>query len=151
VESELWPSLNGTAEISRSRTSLYGRGNGAWSKLYDAKISSYFELDIWGKNRAALKAAIGRLKSKEIERYATQLSLAHSIVQAYINLDQLYIELAIQQEMLETYKSLLELTRQRYFADLDSLVSVKQALAAIPATRAEIASLRESLELTRNQ
>nr|WP_232540408.1 efflux transporter outer membrane subunit [Pseudomonas aeruginosa] len=151
VESELWPSLNGTAEFSRSRTSLYGRGNGAWSKLYDAKISSYFELDIWGKNRAALKAAIGRLKSKEIERYATQLSLAHSIVQAYINLDQLYSELAIQQEMLETYKSLLELTRQRYFADLDSLVSVKQALAAIPATRAEIASLRESLELTRNQ
>ncbi|MBN0091533.1 TolC family protein, partial [Pseudomonas aeruginosa] len=113
------------------------RGNGAWSKLYDAKISSYFELDIWGKNRAALKAAIGRLKSKEIERYATQLSLAHSIVQAYINLDQLYSELAIQQEMLETYKSLLELTRQRYFADLDSLVSVKQALAAITATRAE--------------
>ncbi|MFV9534598.1 TolC family protein [Pseudomonas aeruginosa] len=97
-----------------------------------------------GKNRAALKAAIGRLKSKEIERYATQLSLAHSIVQAYINLDQLYSELAIQQEMLETYKSLLELTRQRYFADLDSLVSVSKLLAAIPATRAEIASLRVS-------
>lgn len=151
----LWPDVTGSVSSSRGRTPRYSTypppAAGVWSRLNEAKISGSYELDFWGKNHAAVEAALGRAKASEVERYAARLTLASSIVQAYINLYQYQDELDIRRRLLKTEEDVLDLTHRRVVAELDSQIDVKQAQAAIPANRAQIAAVEESLELTRNQ
>lgn len=80
---------------------------GTWQTVNQGTLNVGYELDFWGKNRSAVEAALGRLKAMEVDRYATQLMLSSAIVQAYIELEQGYEQLAIEQKMLKQQEEIL--------------------------------------------
>ncbi|WP_198008317.1 MULTISPECIES: efflux transporter outer membrane subunit [Brenneria] len=155
AQAQLLPHMDANVASTRQRYSENGTTPavmaGTWQTVNQGTLNVGYELDFWGKNRAAVEAALGRSKAMEVDRYATQLMLSSAIVQAYIELQQGNEQLAIERQMLKQQEQVLSLTQQRFTAELDSQIDIKQAQAAIPATRARIAALGESMELSRNR
>ena len=155
ARAQLMPHADANLSSTRQRFSENGTTPhpvaGTWQTVNQGTLNVGYELDFWGKNRAAVEAALGRLKAMEVERYATQLILSSAIVQAYIELQQGHELLAIEQKMLRQQEEILSLTHRRFEAELDSKIDIKQAQASIPATRARIAAVGESMELSRNK
>lgn len=155
AQSQLLPRIDANLASSRQRYSENGSTPaviaGTWQTVNQGTLNVGYELDFWGKNLAAVEAALGRRKALEIEQYATQLLLSSMIVQAAIDLQQAYDQVATEQKMLQQQEQILSLTQKRFAAELDSQIDLKQAEAAIPATRGRIAALEESIELCRNR
>lgn len=155
AQAQLMPHVDANLASTRERFSEHGitppPAAGTWQTVNQGTLNVGYELDFWGKNRAAVEAALGRRKAMEVDRYATELMLSSAIVQAYIELQQGFEQLAIEQKMLRQQEQILSLTRRRFEAELDSQIDIKQAQASIPATRARIAALGESMELSRNK
>lgn len=155
AQAQQLPQLDANIASTRQRYSENGTTPavmaGTWQTVNQDTLNVSYELDFWGKNRAAVEAAVGRTKAMEVDHYATQLMLSSAIVQTYIGLQESYQQLGIEQQMLNHQEKVLALTQQRFSAELDSQIDIKQSQAAIPATRARIAALNESLELSRNK
>lgn len=152
---QLSPQVGGNVSSTHQRFSEHGTTAppvaGTWRNVNQTTLNVGYELDFWGKNRAAVDAALSRRNALEIDRYATQLMLASAIVQAYVELQQSDEQRIIERRILKQQQDVLELTQRRFAADLDSQINIKQAQASIPATRARIAALGEAIELSHNR
>jgi len=151
----LSPQVNGTAASIRARLSENGLTppplGGSTVTLNNLQATLTWELDFWGKNRSAYEAALGAARAAEIDAYATRLALSTSIAQAYVELQRAYLQLDVKRATLKEREQIYGLTRDRNAAGLDSRLEVKQAEAALPATREEIAQIEEHIALTRNE
>ena len=124
---------------------------GSWDWTADLQAAVGYEIDFWGKNQAALDAALQRAQAAEVDRHAAELMLTTSLVRAYLKLDAAYLSRDLAEQTLRQRESTLQLTQRRVAAQLDSRLDMKQAEAALPATRERIAALNEQIALTRNQ
>ncbi|WP_031238432.1 efflux transporter outer membrane subunit [Asticcacaulis sp. AC466] len=53
-------------------------------------LDANYNIDLWGKSRAALKGAIGQAKASEVEREVVRQNLAVAVANAYVELNRLY-------------------------------------------------------------
>ncbi|KIC79552.1 fusaric acid resistance protein [Pseudomonas sp. C5pp] len=154
-ESRLLPQVDGSLSVVRQRYSENGTASavvaGTWQNIGQSTLNGSYELDFWGKNQAAVEAAIGRSKAAEVDQFSARLVLSSGIAQAYIALQETYDQLAIERQMLQQMESIHSLTQQRFVAELDSQIDIKQSEAGITASRARILALKEALELGRNR
>ncbi|RUQ35025.1 MAG: efflux transporter outer membrane subunit [Candidatus Competibacteraceae bacterium] len=110
-----------------------------------------YELDFWGKNQATFEAAVGRTKAAEAEVQQARLLIATALADHYIQLQREFAQQDITESLLRQRRQLLDLTRQRVAAGLDSRVELEQAAAAIPAAEADLAAIRQNMDLTRHR
>jgi NodT family efflux transporter outer membrane factor (OMF) lipoprotein len=154
-EAALLPRVDASLSSTRQHYSANGTTphpiNGTWQTVNQGMLSVGYEIDFWGKNRAAVEAAVGRRNAAEVDHYAARLMLASAIVQAYITFKETIDQLELAQRQLDLDQKVLHLTRRRFAAELDSQIDIKQAQAAVPATQATIAALNEAVELSRNR
>jgi len=143
---------------ARSTRQLYSENSnvpkplaGSWQWANEATLNFSYELDFWGKNEAGLQAAIGRKNAAQIDEHATRLVLIVGITQTYLRLSQAHAQLELAQQVLQQREHVLELTRQRVNAQIDSSVDLKQAEFALPVAREQIAAARESIALLQTQ
>lgn len=147
--------INGSLKDTRQRYSAHSNVPppiaGTWRTFNDATLSASYEFDFWGRNQAVLEAALGRERAAEVDAQATRLMLASSTVQTYLRLARHYSELALAEQVVVRREALVELTRQRRQAGLDSDLELRQADSAVPPARQKVAALQESIMLTRQQ
>jgi NodT family efflux transporter outer membrane factor (OMF) lipoprotein len=124
---------------------------GSWRWQNQMALNFSYELDFWGRNRAAYEAAIGQAKAAEAEGQAARLSLASAVVRAYLQLSQAHDQRDIAAATLAQREKLLDLSRARLSAGLDSRVELKQSETGIPSAREEMLRYDEQIALTRNQ
>ena len=124
---------------------------GSWKWSNEATLNFGYELDFWGKNQSALDAAMGRQQAAEVETEAVRLLLTVGITQTYLKLSQLYAQRDLGEDVLKQRQQVLELTRQRVAAKIDSQTDLKQAELAIPVARTDIAAADEAIALVRTQ
>jgi NodT family efflux transporter outer membrane factor (OMF) lipoprotein len=155
ARSTLYPQVNADLEITRERFTERGQVPppfaGSWSTLHQLQATLNWELDFWGKNRAAYEAALGQARATAVDAYAARLALSSNIAQAYVQLQRAYLQLDVAEATLKEREQLYALTRDRNAAGIDSRLELKQAESALPATREQIAQLQETIQLTRNQ
>jgi NodT family efflux transporter outer membrane factor (OMF) lipoprotein len=155
AKSTLYPQVNADLEITRERFSERGAVPpplaGSWSTLHQLQATLSWELDFWGKNRAAYESALGQARATAVDAYAARLALSSNIAQAYVQLQRAYLQLDVAGATLKEREQLYALTRDRNAAGIDSRLELKQAESALPATREQIAQLQETIQLTRNQ
>jgi NodT family efflux transporter outer membrane factor (OMF) lipoprotein len=153
-KSALLPQVNGSASSTRERFSERGLIppplGGSWSTVNELQLTLGWEIDFWGKNRAAYESAMGSARAAEVEAYAARLALSTNIAQAYVQLQRAYLQLDVAQATLKDREQIYALTRDRNNAGIDSRLSVRQAEAALPATREQIVQLQETIQLSRN-
>jgi NodT family efflux transporter outer membrane factor (OMF) lipoprotein len=124
---------------------------GSWKWSNEASLNFSHELDFWGKNQAALDAAMGREKAAEVETEAARLVLTVGVTQAYLKLSQLYAQRDLGDEVLRQRRQVLALTERRVAAKIDSQADLRQAQLAIPLAKNDIAGVDESIALVRVQ
>lgn len=124
---------------------------GSWSTLSELNASLSWQLDVWGKSRAAEASAVDTARAASIDAYAARLSLSVGVAHAYIQLERAYLELDVAQETLRQRQEIFALTRDRNAAGIDSRLELRQAESALPAARERIVELEETIQLTRDQ
>ncbi len=90
AKSFLFPSIQGNTVLTREQFTENqfipppDAGNWAWNNM--ATIDLSYELDLWGKNRSALAAAIDYVQVATAEAQEVRLALETSVVRVYMQL-----------------------------------------------------------------
>jgi NodT family efflux transporter outer membrane factor (OMF) lipoprotein len=124
---------------------------GGWATFDQLQATLSWDIDFWGKNRAAFEQALGQARAAALDAQAARLALSVDVAHAYVQLMRAYLQLDVAQATVEQRETVFALTRDRNAAGIDSRLEVKQAEAAVPAAREQVAQLNETIALTRNQ
>jgi NodT family efflux transporter outer membrane factor (OMF) lipoprotein len=153
VDSSRNPATDLSAQAVRGRFSEHGlfpspfAGN--WDTLALLTATLSWELDFWGKNRAAYERALGNERAAAVDAQAARLALAANIAHVYARLQEDTLQLGVARDTLKEREQVLALTRERNAAGLDSKLELTQAQAAIPAVREQIDALEEAASRAR--
>lgn len=150
----LGPQVNASTDLMRQRYSEngpYPPGQaGSVLSIDTARLSGSWEIDFFGKNRAALESALGTARAARADADAARLLLAANVVHAYLQLARLQEQLQVAERTLAQRGEMLRLVRQRVSAGLDTRLELRQSEGALPEARQQIEALREQAALTRN-
>jgi NodT family efflux transporter outer membrane factor (OMF) lipoprotein len=148
------PQVNGSFDATRQRFSehsLYPPPlGGSMRTTSDLQASASWELDFFGRNRAALQAALGNQRAAEAEAQAARVLLASRVAQGYFQLGRLQAQREVAARSLEQRSDILQLIQQRVQAGIDTNVELRQGEGALPETRQQIEALDEQIALTRH-
>ncbi len=110
-----------------------------------------YDLDFWGRNRAAIAAAHAQVEASAADAAAARLALTTSVARAWVQLKRLYAQRDVAIISTQQREQVLTLTRQRSEAGLDTVAELRQAQAGTPIAALEVAQLDEAIALVRNQ
>jgi NodT family efflux transporter outer membrane factor (OMF) lipoprotein len=121
-----------------------------WNDSGSIGIGFSLDLDLWGKNRAALRAANADADAAGFELHEAELALTTGIASTYADLASLYARRDSLDSALTIRSKTAELVGQRVAAGLDHQTALRNAEAHVAQTRAEIEAADEAIQLTKN-
>lgn len=122
-----------------------------WLGTGQLAVDLGFDLDLWGKNRAALAAATSEAHAARIDARQARLALATSVADAYADLARLYEERDIQARTLEIRSASQKLVTQRQQNGLETRGSMRQADATVATARAQLAASDQAIRVRQHQ
>jgi len=121
-----------------------------WNGYGVATLNFSYELDFWGKNRAALAATVSEERAAEVEIAETRLILSTSVASAYADLLRLYTLRDNAADTLSLRLQTAVLFRQRHRYGLETLSSVRQVEARQAAAKGDLLAMDERIALEKN-
>jgi multidrug efflux system outer membrane protein len=115
-------------------------------RSYSAELSASYEVDFWGKNRDALRAAQATALGTRFDAQTVWLTTASSIATTYFQALGYRDRLAIAEHNLSTASDVLAYYRGRLSAGLASLLDVSQQEALVAGYRAQIPVFQSDYE-----
>jgi NodT family efflux transporter outer membrane factor (OMF) lipoprotein len=152
----LLPSIDANASAVATRQS-YNMGfpkdfvPKGWLGTGQATLDLNFDLDLWGRNRAALAAATSEAEAARIDAQRARLVLTTGVADAYADLARLFDQRAIQERALDIRSASQKLVAQRQRNGLETRGSVRQADATVASARAALAGIDQSIAIRRHQ
>ena len=155
AQSGAYPSLELNANFMRDHYSEHylfppPLGGGTFN-VPTASLDFRYDLDFWGRNRAAIETARSQVEASVADGQAARLALSTSIARAWFQLQRLAALREVTEQAISQRSDVLSLAQQRFDAGLDTNAELRQAQASLPSTRVELAQIDESIALTRNQ
>ena len=148
------PNVTASAEAMRQRITANGIYPpplaGTALDMPNAQVSASYELDLFGKNRAALDAALGQVRAAQADRQAAELLLATQVTRSYFTLLRLQALQDLAQRNLAQREHIVALVQARLKAGLDSPAELQSSEATLPEIRQYAEALREQASLARN-
>jgi NodT family efflux transporter outer membrane factor (OMF) lipoprotein len=122
-----------------------------WQDYGRASIDFNWEIDFWGKNRAALAAATSELQASQAELAQARLTLATSIAADYAELAHLFATRDTLAESVKVRSKTAELFAQRFANGLETRGSLREAEARQAAAEGDLLQADEQIGLQRNR
>jgi NodT family efflux transporter outer membrane factor (OMF) lipoprotein len=122
-----------------------------WDDYGRASLDFSWELDFWGKNRAALAAATSEAVAASADADQARLVLSTGIAAGYAELARLYSALDTAKASQELRNKTAALFAQRFDNGLETRGSVRQADARRAGGDAEVLSMEEQILLQKNR
>ncbi|AEG49414.1 RND efflux system, outer membrane lipoprotein, NodT family [Sphingobium chlorophenolicum L-1] len=122
-----------------------------WLGMGRVGLNFGLDLDIWGRNRAALAAATSQARAAEIDARQARLALATGVADAYADLARLYDERDIQGRALEIRAASQKLVADRRANGLETRGSERQADATVSSAKAQLAAADQAIAVRRHQ
>lgn len=113
-------------------------GGTFWSGQVLANLS--WDLDFWGKQAALINQAKATEAAARLDSEAARLATTVALSQTYLDLNRAIALADIAQQSLVQRKRILDITRKRIAAGLDTNVELREAESAVP--QAELARLQ---------
>jgi NodT family efflux transporter outer membrane factor (OMF) lipoprotein len=121
-----------------------------WHGYGRATIDFAWELDLWGRNRAALAAATSEAEAAQADLAQARLVLAAAIASAYAELAREFAALDTADEALRVRTDTVRLFRERQANGLESAGGVRQVEARRALAEADVLTAREQIALQRH-
>jgi NodT family efflux transporter outer membrane factor (OMF) lipoprotein len=142
--------LNGSATRSRPSQSTAGGGGGSSSggsefNNLSASLTASYEIDFWGKNRAALRAAEESAVASRYNREVVSLTTVVSVANTYFQVLAAQDRLRIARENVASATRILNLIKQQFSAGTASDLNVAQQESLVNTQRASIPPLVQTL------
>ena len=122
-----------------------------WRDTANLDLRANFDLDLWGRNRARLRAALRDTDAVRVEAAQARITLAAAIADAYADLAERYAERDVAEQTLRLQQDTAGLVSDRVRNGLDTEGQRRQAEAQGPAARADLAELDEQIATTRTR
>jgi NodT family efflux transporter outer membrane factor (OMF) lipoprotein len=110
-----------------------------------------FDLDLWGRNRAAYAAATSEAQAAALDARQARLMLSTGIALAYFDLGRLIAERDVRKAALDVRTTTRKLVDNRMANGLETRGSLRQADAGVATARAELTGAEQAVALRRNQ
>ena len=143
--------LNGSASHSRSSQSTRsGTSTGGSERdTLSASLNASYEIDFWGKNRAALRAAEESAAASRFDREVVGLSTVVSAANAYFQVLAAQDRLRVARSNVKSATDVLKLIKDRLNAGTASQLDVAQQQSVVYTQRASIPPLQQTLKQNR--
>jgi multidrug efflux system outer membrane protein len=140
--------VRSVASRTTSGSSSNGNGGGSGSSprtIYSASLSASYEIDFWGKNRAALRAAEELAVASRFDREVVALTTVVSVANSYFLVLAAHDRLNIARGNLEAATRVFDLIKQRFDVGTASALDVAQQESVVAQQRASIPPLEQIL------
>jgi NodT family efflux transporter outer membrane factor (OMF) lipoprotein len=122
-----------------------------WQDNGQLALNLSFDLDLFGRNRAALRAALSDADAAAADRAAARLSLSTAIAASYADLARLAAARQVAETYLRIRGDTRALMRAREGQGLETRAAVMRAESGRAAAAAELAATDEAIDLNRNR
>lgn len=151
----LYPQLDANGSAVRERISAKGYFppplGGSTLNLGQLTLDFDYQFDWWGRNRAALDAALSEASVTQAEALETRLVLGLAVAQAYFALQANLAKLDLSRHILSRQEALLDLARFRAKSGIDSDYRASQMASLAAQEKLGVSKLEETVKLERNQ
>jgi NodT family efflux transporter outer membrane factor (OMF) lipoprotein len=140
--------LNASAARSRASQSTGGGGGGGRSErvTYSTSLSASYEIDFWGKNRAAQRAAEELAVASRFDREVVALSTVVSVANSYFLVLLAQDRIRIARDNLAAATRVYNLVKQRFDVGTASALDTAQQESVVNIQRAAIPPLEQVLQ-----
>ncbi|MDP2409916.1 MAG: efflux transporter outer membrane subunit [Pseudolabrys sp.] len=146
----LLPSIDLGGSAVRSRSSRSAGSTGAVNDSFAASLSASYEIDFWGKNRAALRAAEQTAVATRFDSEVVSLSVVAAAANAYFQMLAAQDRLQVARNNLQSANRVLNLIQQRVTAGTASDLDTAQQESLANSQRASIPPLEQIVTQNRN-
>ena len=152
----LWPQVSAGASGGTQRNSYnYLTPDVAvlpgWNAYGQAALNTTWEIDFWGKNRAALAAATSELEARQAEQAQARLVLTTAIAASYADLARLFSLQEIQERAIRVRRNTSKLFNERFNYGLETRGSVMESEAKLAQAETDLLIQQEQIALQRNR
>jgi multidrug efflux system outer membrane protein len=149
ARADQYPSAQIGAQAGRTRQTAVGSFPIPTPTNNDFKVNlqAAYEVDLWGRYRAATEAARADLLATEYAREVVRTSLTSDVAKGYFALRALDAQLELARQTRDNRKAAVDLQRLRFDNGVSSELDLRQAEAELAATDAAIAQLTQSVRL----
>ena len=154
AHAEFFPQIGYRGTVGRSRgasQSFVGIPSGMEDNIFAGLLDLAWEIDVWGRIRRSNEAALAELFASAEFRRGVVLSLVSEIAQAYFELRELDLELAIAQRTTASFQKTLDLFTKRLELGVASKLETARAEAALALTASTIPNLERRITAKENQ
>jgi NodT family efflux transporter outer membrane factor (OMF) lipoprotein len=145
------PQLNGSLDVTRQLYTTNGLYPpplaGSINNSGTLNLNGSWELDFFGKNRAALDASVGAARAAEADAQAARVLLASNVARTYFLLARANDQVDVAKRTLAQREQSLGLVQDRVRAGLDTQLELRQSEGALPEARQQMEAMREQAEL----
>lgn len=153
------PTLGVTGALEEARQSL---NNGfpdefkaflpqGWNDQARLTANLRYQLDLFGKNRAAFAAATSNVEAARADQAAARLTISTGVAGAYAELKRLYADRAAAEDAARVRGQTARFFADRQRAGLETRGPVSQAAAEAANARADVAALDGQIIVVRHQ
>ncbi len=141
TSAQLWPYVSYDAAVNRERISGKApipsqyAGSSVW--LSNELVNFSWALDFWGRQASLVRQARDRSDATALDAAAARLAIVSAMVRTYIDLERSYRLADVARREEKQRQQILDITRRRFHAGLDTSVELRQAAGAVPEARVE--------------
>jgi len=148
----LLPVVDLNASATRLRTSQTtsiggtpGTLGGSERNLLSTSLTASYEIDFWGKNRAAVRAAEATAVASRFDREVIALTTLVTAANAYFQVLAAQDRLRVARNNYKSANDVLDLIKQRFNAGTASQLDIAQQQSVVDTQRALIPPLEQAL------
>ncbi len=142
----LLPAIGLTGDATHARVSQSGGSTGGSEhNQLSSSLTASYEIDFWGKNRAALRAAEQNAVAARYNREVVGLTTVVSVANTYFQVLAAQDRLRIARENVASATRILNLIKQQFAAGTSSDLNVAQQESLVNTQRASIPPLVQSV------
>jgi multidrug efflux system outer membrane protein len=140
ARAEAGMSLNGNVQYQRERLSEHGLIPPSflgftWYSQADLGVQFKYDFDFWGKQRAAIEAAIDEARSSEAERAASVLMLTSAVADTYFGWQADQARLALMEQLVTALERNLKIADLRVAHEIDPPDALYEARTRLAGAR----------------
>ncbi|MEO8780200.1 MAG: efflux transporter outer membrane subunit [Rhodanobacter sp.] len=148
------PQLNAKGDFGRQRYPRYATpsppgGYTVWSNSVGVSLS--YDMDAWGKNRAAVAGALDAVQATAADARSVQLALETAVVRSYIQLSLQYALHDVYQTIMQQQQTAHDVVAKRVHAGLASQLELSQAETQLASSVNQLQQAELAIALLQHQ